>query len=68
MALSAFTAANRRRGEGCLDKTEFYGGCQDHVALLEVLFKALPEAVGIASSPVLINPSKANRLPRASCD
>ena len=68
MALSAFTAANRRRGESCLEKTEFYGGYQEHVALLEVLLKALPEALGIASSPVLINASKANRLPRASCD
>lgn len=50
--------------KGCLEKTEFYGDCQDHVALLE----ALPEAVGIAISPALINSSDANRLPQASYD
>jgi transglutaminase-like putative cysteine protease len=41
-----------------------YGDCKDHVTLLE----ALLEAVGIASSPALINSSDANRLPLIPTD
>ena len=60
MTLSAFMAENQRMGNGRLDATEFYGGCQDK--------SAPPEAVGIACSPVLINASDADRLPQASFD
>ena len=68
MTFSAFTAANQLMGDGCLDQTQFYGSCQDHVTLLETLLKALPEAMGIASSPALTNASDADRLPQAFYD